>query len=141
MSSAPHEMRPTGDTAEGGKAAPQHTRPDRKLPGVRTGRVEIRLSAAERRELERRCPPEQDLSSWLRNLGLGQPMLPRSASRRRRVVNRPIGSLAQQQQSRALMSLAQSLGGLVDRMRPGAPRDQVAQLIAYVRRKWEALPC
>lgn len=121
------------------KVASQHTRPDKRKASVRTDRCEVRLNLAERRELERRCPPGLDLSSWLRGLGLGQPTPERRGSRRRRSVSRPAGSKAEQQQARALMSLAQSLGGLVDRMRPGTQRDQVAALIEYVRRKWEGL--
>lgn len=132
---------PTGVPSGVAHAASQHTRPDNKVTGVRTRRCEIRLTPAERRELDRRCPTGQDLSTWLRSLGLGQPPPAQRGSRRRRSVSRPAGSLAQQQQARAMMSLAQSLGGLVDRMRPGAPRDQVAKLIEYVRRKWEGLSC
>jgi len=121
------------------KAASQHTCPDTKLSGVRTRRCEIRLSCAEQRELSRRCPPGQDLSSWLRALALGQPLVSGRAPHRRRPVVRPSGSLAAQQQARALMSLAQMLGGLVDRLPLGSMREEAAALLAQVRRQWEGL--
>ena len=127
---------PAGLDSRGANEAPQHTRPDTKVTGVRTHRCEIRLTAAERRSLLERAAG-QGISTWLRALALGQPLPIGRAPHRRRTVGRPSGSFAAQQQARALLSLAQVLGGLVDRLRPGSPRDQVADLLNRVRKEWE----
>ena len=130
---------PSSHPAPAGAEAPsQHTRPDKKATPVRTHRCEIRLTSAEHRDLWRRTGG-QGLSTWLRALALGQPLNAGRVPHRRRPVVRPQGSLAAQQQARALLSLAQMLGGLVDRLRPGSPRDQVTALLNRVRKEWEGL--
>lgn len=134
---APSSM-PAGLSCGGANAASQHTRPDKKVAGVRTHRCEIRLTATEHRDLWRRAAG-QELSSWLRALALDQPLVARRVPHRRRPMVRPSGSLAAQQQARALMSLAQMLGGLVDRLPLGSIREEAAALLAQVRRQWEGL--
>ncbi|MSU19230.1 MAG: hypothetical protein EXS34_04560 [Lacunisphaera sp.] len=122
------------------KAASQHTRPDNKLARVRTHRCEIRLTAAEHRELWSRTGG-QELSTWLRALALAQPVNARRG-RSRRHYQPPVraeGSYAQQLQARALMSLAQNLGDLRNQLTSGESREEAAALLTQVRRQWEAL--
>lgn len=110
------------------------------MAGVRTLRCEIRLTAAEHRELWRRSGG-QELSTWLRTLALGQPVTAKRGRARRHYqpAVRAEGSYAQQWQARALMSLAQNLGDLRDQLKSGQSREEAAALLAQVRRQWEAL--
>ena len=70
--------------------------------------VVIRVSADERAALKDRCPPEADLSTWMRTMCLGLPTPDAPAPHRRPPTPPPSPNEAVLLRARALMSLAQA---------------------------------